>query len=64
MAVPGARAVPHEWMGCVLTQGWRKSSFSFHEANCTEAALRGGTVLVLDSKLGESSPVLAFSPRA
>ena len=43
---------------------WAKSSWSSFNGNCTEAALRNGVVLVRDSKLGEASPVLAFSPGA
>jgi hypothetical protein len=39
---------------------WRKSSHS-EAGNCAEAALRGGTVLVRDSK-DKHGPVLAFAP--
>ena len=45
-----------------LEAAWRKSSRSHANGNCTEAALGDGTVLVRDSKLGASSPVLSFSP--
>ena len=41
---------------------WRKSSRSASNGNCAEARLAGGTVQVRDSKLGDGSPVLAFTP--
>ena len=47
--------------GNCLEAAWQKSSHS-NSTNCTEAALRNDTVLVRDSKLGDGSPVLAFSP--
>ncbi len=50
--------------GHCLEAAFRKSSFSHANGSCTEAALRDGTVLVRDSRLGETSPVLAFSPGA
>jgi hypothetical protein len=46
-----------------LEAAFRKSSHSAG-GNCTEAAITGGRVLVRDSKLGEASPVLAFTPEA
>lgn len=47
--------------GCCLETAFRKSSYS-GGTNCTEAALAADLVLVRDSKLGEASPILAFSP--
>ncbi|WP_040863591.1 DUF397 domain-containing protein [Nocardia niigatensis] len=42
---------------------WFKSTYSGSNADCVEAAhLSGGRVAVRDSKLGETSPVLAFAP--
>ncbi len=46
----------------MLTALAQKSSYSQVNGHCTEAALRQGTVLVRDSKLGGASPVLALSP--
>jgi hypothetical protein len=43
--------------------GWRKSSKSGN-GGCVEAGQRAGRVLVRDSKLGDSSPVLMLSPAA
>jgi Domain of unknown function (DUF397) len=40
---------------------WRKSMYSHANGNCLEVV---GNVLVRDSKLGDSSPVLAFTPDA
>lgn len=42
---------------------WRKSSYSHSNLNgtCLEA---GNGILVRDSKLGEDSPVLSFTPSA
>ncbi|MCI2420100.1 DUF397 domain-containing protein [Saccharopolyspora sp. K220] len=40
---------------------WFKSSYSAGNAQCVEAAFLPGHRLVRDSKLGESSPVLAFN---
>ena len=48
--------------GHCLEAAWHRSSRSQSNGHCTEAALRDGTVLVRDSKLGASSPVLEFSP--
>ena len=48
--------------GHCLEAAWHRSSRSHANGNCAEAALSGGTVLVRDSKLGASSPVLSFSP--
>jgi hypothetical protein len=53
--------------------GWRKSSYSFTEANCVEwrksSHSNGGSVDVRDSKMapradheGPAGPVLTFSP--
>ena len=41
---------------------WTKSSFSGNNNGCVEVACLGDKVFVRDSKLGEGSPVLAFSP--
>ena len=41
---------------------WTKSSFSGNNNGCVEVACLADQVFVRDSKLGESSPVLAFSP--
>lgn len=41
--------------------GWAKSSHSFSNGNCVEVR---GSIAVRDSKLGEQSPVLKFSPAA
>jgi Domain of unknown function (DUF397) len=65
--------------GNCLEVAWHKSSYGFHEANCleaawrkspfcasgecAEAALRGGTVLVRDSK-DPDGPILQFTPQA
>jgi hypothetical protein len=43
---------------------WRKSSRSNGEANCVEIAWSGPAVGARDSKLGEGSPILAFSQPA
>lgn len=43
---------------------WRKSSYSEADGNCLEVAhSASGTISVRDSKQGDSSPVLNFSPR-
>ena len=48
-----------------MDEEWRKSSFSGAQGgDCVETAMRGGNVLARDSKLGESSPVLTWSPDA
>jgi hypothetical protein len=43
--------------------GWRKSSKSGN-GGCVEAGQRDGRVLIRDSKLGDTSPVLAVTPAA
>jgi hypothetical protein len=43
--------------------GWRKSSKSGN-GGCVEAGQRDGHVLIRDSKLGDTSPVLAVTPTA
>jgi hypothetical protein len=44
---------------------WRKSSYSNPNGACVETSAEvAGTVLVRDSRLGEGSPVLEFSPAA
>ena len=40
--------------------GWRKSSYSFSNGQCTEVATSGGGVLVRDSKQVGAGPVLRF----
>ena len=40
--------------------GWRKSSYSFSNGQCTEVATSGGGVLVRDSKQAGAGPVLRF----
>jgi len=51
--------------GNCLEAAFRKSTYSGSgHTNCAEAALRDGIVLVRDSKLGDGSPVLEFSPAA
>lgn len=43
--------------------GWRKSSFCNGAATCVEVApLPDGSVGVRDSKLGDDSPLLSFTP--
>ncbi|TDC59279.1 DUF397 domain-containing protein [Actinomadura sp. GC306] len=43
---------------------WRKSSYSEADGNCLEVAhCTSGKISVRDSKLGDSSPILDFSPR-
>lgn len=46
-----------------LEARWRKSSWSAYNGNCVEAALRGGVVLVRDSK-DRAGLVLGFTPGA
>ncbi|MDU0295074.1 DUF397 domain-containing protein [Saccharothrix longispora] len=43
---------------------WRKSSYSQAQNGCVEVASAVHVVAVRDSKLGEASPVLAFSRTA
>jgi hypothetical protein len=48
-----------------VDEGWRKSSYSGSNGGaCLEAGNRPDTVLVRDSKLGDLSPVLAFTTDA
>jgi len=42
--------------------GWRKSSHSFSNGNCTEVAATKAGVLVRDSKQNGTGPVLSFPP--
>ncbi|TQM70655.1 uncharacterized protein DUF397 [Actinomadura hallensis] len=43
---------------------WRKSSYSEADGNCLEVAhSASGTIGVRDSKQGDASPILHFSPR-
>jgi len=44
----------------VTVTGWRKSSYSMSNGACGEVSTAHGAVLVRDSKLGDSSPVLTF----
>jgi hypothetical protein len=44
-----------------VNAAWRKSSYS-GSRNCVEAAQQDGMVKVRDTKHGEQSPVLAFTP--
>lgn len=44
--------------------GWRKSTYSGQDGNCLEAGDGPRVVLVRDSKLGASSPVLAVPAAA
>lgn len=48
---------------CTEVAAWRKSAHS-EGSNCTEAGHGQGVVGVRDSKLGEASPVLEFTPLA
>lgn len=41
---------------------WIKSSFSEPATQCVELAVADGQVGVRDSKLGDASPVLSFTP--
>ncbi|WP_033442998.1 DUF397 domain-containing protein [Saccharothrix sp. NRRL B-16314] len=49
--------------GCVEI-GWRKSSYSQSANGCVEVGSTPTAVGVRDSKLGDASPVLSFSPKA
>jgi hypothetical protein len=40
---------------------WITSSYSSYNGNCVQV---GGSVAVRDSKLGEDSPLLRFTPQA
>ncbi len=46
--------------------GWKKSSYSASNGQCIEAEARSASRLVnvRDSKLGEASAILSFSPKA
>lgn len=41
---------------------WRKASYSQGESACVEIAEAGGWIGVRDSKLGDASPILTFTP--
>ncbi|WP_163511734.1 DUF397 domain-containing protein [Fodinicola acaciae] len=41
-------------------RNWRKSTYSGNESNCVEVGSKNVDIAVRDTKLGESSPVLAF----
>jgi hypothetical protein len=41
---------------------WTKSTYSGNNNGCVEVARLDGQVFVRDSKLGEGSPILAFTP--
>ena len=43
-------------------KSWRKSSRSNEERNCAEVAFSSDAVGVRDSKLGDASPILTFTP--
>lgn len=48
---------------CVEIGIWSKSTFSASNGSCVEVAgAQDGDVLVRDTKLGEASPVLRFTP--
>jgi len=40
---------------------WFKSSFSAANTQCVEVAFHRGQALLRDSKLGQASPILAFT---
>ncbi|MGW1681174.1 DUF397 domain-containing protein [Saccharopolyspora sp. NPDC002376] len=39
-------------------EGWQKSSRSEQNANCVEIGFAPGRVVIRDTKLGETSPIL------
>jgi hypothetical protein len=43
---------------------WRKSSYSQAQNGCVEIGSTATVIGVRDSKLGDASPVLSFSPKA
>lgn len=45
-----------------LNEQWRKASYSNNGASCVEVRYLDGVVQVRDTKLGETSPVLSFTP--
>jgi hypothetical protein len=45
-----------------VTGSWRKSSFSGDQGACVEFAPSTAGVAIRDSKLGETSPILHFTP--
>lgn len=48
-----------------VNERWRKSSYSgANGGGCVEAGNRRDGVMIRDSKLGDASPVLAFSVEA
>jgi hypothetical protein len=50
-------------MNNCVEAAWFKSSYSQGQNSCVEtAAAPAGTIYLRDSKLGDSSPILAFSP--
>lgn len=49
--------------GCVEVTDWRPSG-RCQSGECVEVAHRPGVIGVKDSKLGEASPVLKFTPDA
>jgi hypothetical protein len=59
----GKASYSNSFSNC-LEARWQKSSRSTYNGSCAEAAWRDGMVLVRDSKLGEGSPVLEFTPAA
>lgn len=66
------RASSHSFSNgnCAEIATWRKSTRSSSNGDCAEVTARpqagnpGPAVLVRDSKLGDASPVLAFTPAA
>ncbi len=43
--------------------GWVKSTFSQSDGSCVEVRKNGNRVEMRDSKLGEASSILSFTPR-